>query len=230
MKNRKPWNKGLTKETDERVKKYGINCSKTKKGKPSGTEGKHWKIRDTSKMKETKNFLGHKHTEESKQKNREKHIGTKQTEKTKQKRAESRKLFFQNGGIGGMKNKKQTEKTKEKIREWQINHPNKKFSNTIIEQKIAAELIKRGIHFQQNIGLANVANVDFYLPEYHVVIECDGCYYHGCPIHHPRERKETREADRRKTELLKYHGFNVYRFWEHEINESAEKCINKIKF
>jgi len=35
-----PWNKGLTKETDERVEKY------SNKGKPSGALGKHWKRLD----------------------------------------------------------------------------------------------------------------------------------------------------------------------------------------
>ena len=28
--------------------------------------------------------------------------------------------------------------------------------------------------------------------------------------------------------LLAENGFDVYRFWEHEINESVEKCINLI--
>lgn len=36
------WNKGLTKETDERVRKYGKSGSKSKKGKPNGQKGKHY--------------------------------------------------------------------------------------------------------------------------------------------------------------------------------------------
>ena len=122
----------------------------------------------------------------------------------------------------------QTEEHKKKVSEWHINHPNKKFSNTKIEQKIAKELNKRGIYYQQNIGLCNIANVDFYLPEYRTVIECDGCYYHGCLVHHPDCYREVKERDRKKTELLMFHGFNVYRFWEHEINKSAKNCINTI--
>ena len=34
--------------------------------------------------------------------------------------------------------------------------------------------------------------------------------------------------DKRKTDLLEKAGYKVYRFWEHEINESPEKCVNNI--
>lgn len=253
------WNKNLTKKSDERLANAGIKISKKLKGKLSKTKGMHWKIQDTSKWKKTKNFLGHAHTEESKQKNREKHTGKKQTERTIQKRAKSRKLFFENGGVSGMKNKKHTEATKQKMRkprsekhkqkireyqnkletkqsqrEWHIDHPNKKFSSTSIELKIREELEKRGfvkdIDYYCNVPLCKVANVDIYLPEYQIVIECDGCYYHNCSIHFPEHHKETRDADERKTRILTYNGFNVYRFWEHDINKSAEKCINQIEF
>jgi len=120
-----------------------------------------------------------------------------------------------------------------KISEWNINHPNRKFSSTSIELKIREELEKRGfrkdVDYYCNVGLCKIANVDIYLPAFKIVIECDGCYYHNCLDHFPNEHKETREADERKTRILMYNGFNVYRFWEHEINESAEKCIDKIK-
>lgn len=133
----------------------------------------------------------------------------------------------------GKQNAKGHHKTKEqkmKIREWQINHPNRKFSNTIIEQKIAKELTKRGIYYQQNIGLCNIANVDFYLPEYRIVIECDGCYYHACPEHgSPKHHQDASKIDARKTEVLRFHEFKVFRFWGHEINKSPEECINMIK-
>ncbi len=28
--------------------------------------------------------------------------------------------------------------------------------------------------------------------------------------------------------VLAFNGFNVYRFWEHEINEDVKGCINKL--
>lgn len=38
-----PWNKGLTKESDERIKKYAEISSKTQKGRKGYNKGKHWK-------------------------------------------------------------------------------------------------------------------------------------------------------------------------------------------
>lgn len=177
------WNRGLTKNTDERVMKIGINSSISRKGKQSNVLGKHWKIKDTTKMSEAKK---------------------------------------------GDKNPTKRSDVKKKLKEWHVNHPNKKFSNTKIEQKIAIELSKRGIAFLQNIGLDNIANVDFYLPDSNTVIECDGCFYHNCLEHYPACHQEARERDENKTNILKSHDYKVFRFWEHEINRSPELCLNKI--
>lgn len=63
------WNKGLTKESDERVKKYGKTFSERYKGTDEG-----------------KRILSHPHTEEHKQKMREiairRHLGGWHTSKT----------------------------------------------------------------------------------------------------------------------------------------------------
>jgi len=108
-------------------------------------------------------------------------------------------------------------------------HPNRKFSNTRIEQKIAAELTKRNISFKQNFGLDNIKNVDFYLPDYGVVIECDGCFYHACPEHgSPKHFQHMPAIDANNTKLLTTAGYHVYHFWEHAINKSTEECLNSI--
>ncbi len=175
--------------------------------------GKHWKVKDTSKMKSA-TILSFKNGRVSSAKNR--HWKVKDTSKYK----------------GGSKDRhwKLLEEDKLKKKKWQIEHPNRKFRNTKIEQKIAAELTKRRINFQQNIGLCNIANADFYLPDFNIVIECDGCFYHNCLEHYPEYHKDTRKADERKTKLLTENGYNVYHFWGHEINDSVESCINKLRF
>lgn len=122
-----------------------------------------------------------------------------------------------------------TDSHKRKISEWQVTNPNKKFKDTGIELKIEAELIRRGVNYQKQVPLCKIARVDFYLPEYRIVIQCDGCYYHCCPIHYPNFYKDKKERDVKQDAVLTFNGFNVYRFWEHEINESVENCINKIK-
>lgn len=108
-----------------------------------------------------------------------------------------------------------------------INNLPKKFKDTSIEIKIKEELIKRNIEFKQNYPLENIANVDFYLPIYKTVIECDGCFWHGCPEHNPEWDKRI-EKDKTKTEKLVQSGYTVYRFWEHEINKSPKECIDRL--
>ena len=95
-----------------------------------------------------------------------------------------------------------------------------KYRETSIEIKVEQELIKRGINYQKQVPLCNIAVVDFYLPEYRIVIQCDGDYWHNLPGRQDR--------DRQQDAVLTFNGFNVCRFWEHEINESVEKCLNKI--
>ena len=227
------WNKGLTKETDERIRKMSVNSSNSRKHKRSNAFGKRWKVKNTLKCKEAqkkrwsnvverkkaaKRMIGHKNT-------LGKHWKVKDTSKikevankldTKKKKADAIR-----GEKNGMFGKVYTRKERQNLREWNIKHPNKKFSNTSIEQKVAAELIKRKINFQQNKGILSIANVDFYLPEHNIIIECDGDYWHSRP--------DTQKNDKRKTKLLQQNRFNVYRFWEHEINKSTENCIDQIK-
>lgn len=117
--------------------------------------------------------------------------------------------------------KKHSKETKRKNREWQINNPNKVFKDTSIELKIEAELKKQNINYQKQVPLCKIAIVDFYLPEHKTVIQCDGDYWHN--------KSGAKEKDERQDKVLILNGFNVHRFWEHEINESAEKCISTTK-
>lgn len=95
-----PWNKGLTKETDERVAKYGKSGSITNKGKTSSFKGKN-------------------HTEESKEKNRQSNLGriawnkglTKETDERVSKYIKNNSSLFKKGNIPW--NKELTKETNE---------------------------------------------------------------------------------------------------------------------
>jgi len=117
---------------------------------------------------------------------------------------------------------------RENMSKWHVEHPNKFFCNTSIEQKIAEELSKREIKFEQNFGLLKIANVDFYLPQPKIAIQADGCYWHNCPIHYPDKYIGRRERDLLQDTALIDNGIKVYRFWEHEINESVKNCVDII--
>ena len=109
-----------------------------------------------------------------------------------------------------------------------IENPVMVFRDTSIELKVEAELIKRGINYQKQVPLCKIARVDFYLPEYRIVIQADGCYWHNCPIHGKDRFTKSVEKDIKQDKVLTFNGFNVYRFWEHQINKSVEECINSL--
>jgi very-short-patch-repair endonuclease len=92
---------------------------------------------------------------------------------------------------------------------------------TGIEKKVEAELIKRGINYQKQVPLCKISIVDFLLPKQKIVIYCDGDYWHNLP--------KIKEKGLKQNEVLSLNGYQVYRFWEHEINKSVEECVNKIK-
>jgi len=73
-----------------------------------------------------------------------------------------------------------TKEHKHKISEAHLNKPNRKFKNTGIENKVEFELKIRGVKYEKHTPILGVALVDFYLPEYNTIIECDGCFWHGC--------------------------------------------------
>ena len=118
------------------------------------------------------------------------------------------------------KGRKFSEETRKKLRERIINNPNKIFKNTSIELKVEEELRNRNIDYQKQVPLCKVAVVDFYLPEYRIVIQCDGDYWHNLPDHKVRDEIQDR--------VLNFNGFNIFRFWEHEIDTDVKKCIDKI--
>ena len=60
--------------------------------------------------------------------------------------------------------------------------------------------------------------VDFFLPRHNIIIECDGEYWHTLP--------EVVSRDKRKNAYINSRGYSLYRFWESEINESVEACVD----
>jgi DNA mismatch endonuclease (patch repair protein) len=92
-----------------------------------------------------------------------------------------------------------------------------------IEVVVKNELKKRGISFESQYpvyGLPDIA-----IPHKKVAIFCDGCYWHGCPVHFPYNKKTKDEYVNMK---LQKAGWKVLRFWECEIKNNLPLVINKI--
>lgn len=89
--------------------------------------------------------------------------------------------------------------------------------NTSIEIKMREELERRGIEFEEQVRVGRFL-LDFYLPEYEIAIECDGDYWHTIP--------SVVEKDLRKNVAIEGKGYALFRFWESEINECVESCVD----
>jgi len=219
----------LSKKEWEARKYCSKACAdKSRIGKGGYWTGKKLKPEAIAKMKQSKIGSiawnkGKKWSQEVKDKFSKARIGTKRPHKGTKWTDES-KLKMSNTNKGHYV----SEETKEKIRQHRINKPTRVFKDTKIEIKIENELIKRGINYQKQVPLCKIAVVDFYLPEYRIVIQADGCYWHNCPEHGRGEIKNCSEKAIKQDNVLTFNGFNVYRFWEHEINQSVEDCINTI--
>jgi len=103
------------------------------------------------------------------------------------------------------------------------------YKNTSIEIAIEKELKKANLDYQKQVAICKIGVVDFFLPKYDVIIECDGDYWHN--------KTDTKQRDATKNLVWMFNNYKVFRFWEHEINESPNNCIkavlkyvNKIKF
>lgn len=153
--------------------------------------------------------VGIKFSEEHKEKLSIAHLGKKHSEETKL------KLRLISLGI------KQSEETKKKNSLWHIQNPNRKFKKTAIELKIKSLLDSLKINYFSQHPLGNITIVDFYIPEKNLVIECDGCYWHGCPVHFPDKYQERHIIDNEKTKKLETLGYKIIRFWEHEIKNMS---------
>lgn len=191
-----------SKHTDETLRKM----SEIKKGSKNSNFGRSPSEETREKLRKVN--IGKHHTKKTKLKLSEIHKGTHLSEETRRKMSETRK------------GKRASKETKKKMSEYRIAHPNRKFKETGIELKVEAELKRRGIVYEKQVPLCKVAIVDFYLPEFKIVIQCDGDYWHNKP--------GAQEKDKRQDLTLTYNGFNVYRFWEHEIDQDVSACIDTI--
>ena len=101
-----------------------------------------------------------------------------------------------------------------------------KYANTSIERRFKEILDLTDIKYKHQFDINNVLTCDFAIPSLKLIIECDGCYWHSCPKHHPKARTNN---DKERDKYTSYYGWKTLRFWEHDINDNPEKCLNIMK-
>lgn len=92
-------------------------------------------------------------------------------------------------------------------------------ANTSIERTIEQVLYEEGFNYCSQYPIDRLT-ADFYLPDYYLVIECDGDYWHSLP--------ETKERDKRRDAFIRSQGMKILRLSETLINTDLEYCKNLI--
>lgn len=165
----------------------------------------------------TLGMLGKTHSE----KIREKLSGSqrKRYEDPEERKKTSEAMKGENNGMFG---KHPSEETREKMRQSALNRKTKSKSfDTSIELKIQQILKDNDYEFKTQYLIRNIARVDIAFPDKKIIIECDGDYWHNLP--------GAQEKDHRRDDILINFGWNVIRFWEHEINDNIDRCLEKFE-
>ncbi len=100
-----------------------------------------------------------------------------------------------------------------------------------------ALLYRRGWRYRVN-WRAPGGRVDIAFPGMRVAILIDGCFWHGCPRHgvQPKSNREfwlkklaaNRARDERQVAALLAAGWQVLRFWEHQVRDELSAVMADI--
>lgn len=104
------------------------------------------------------------------------------------------------------------------------------FKDTSIEVKLQEGLKRLDIPFEPHKPI--FGQPDIFI-EPNICIFADGCYWHGCEecfdINDMNGMQRARKVrDILVIQKLTNDGYVILRFWEHDINENAKECIEKI--
>lgn len=225
--------KKCSKKTKEKLREINLG----KKQSKETIEKRRTKLRlpcsEEKKQKIRLSVSGYKHTKEAKIKMSRKKLGHKQSKITIQKTIDKIKGIkhpprpedFSKKMSILMKNAMNNPITKAKNRQHFYNclSHTKLGKPTDIEQKIIYILDNNNINFVRHHFVKEINHgfaADFYLPEYNIIIEADGDFWHNYP--------HGNEIDIIRTKELKEKGFIVMRFWGSEIHNDIHSVEKKI--
>jgi DNA mismatch endonuclease (patch repair protein) len=117
----------------------------------------------------------------------------------------------------------------------------RKTQDTAPEIALRRAVHAMGLRFRLHVSVLPRCTPDFVLPRWRVAVFVDGCYWHGCPEHSPREFKgpnakrwkekidTNRARDRRNNAELAAAGWRIVRIWECEIKQNVDAAADRIK-
>jgi very-short-patch-repair endonuclease len=95
----------------------------------------------------------------------------------------------------------------------------------LLGQKILQDI---GVPFQEQFLMFDKFLVDVFLPDYNIVIQWDGDYWHGYNGAKDERQKNRQKLDKSQDAYMRKSGVKVLRFWEHEVKKEREKVIEAI--
>jgi DNA mismatch endonuclease (patch repair protein) len=109
--------------------------------------------------------------------------------------------------------------------------------DTSPELKLRSALWRQGLRYRVNARIDGV-RPDILFVTRRLAIFVDGCFWHGCPAHYVRPRSASEfwsnklvtnvERDRAQTLRLLHSGWDILRYWEHEINNNLQYVTSEI--
>ena len=204
------WNKGLTKETDERVAKNAEATSKGKTGVPLSEEHRQHLSEACAKSEEVQQHILNL--------NKNFHTGRKRSEEFKRIHSETSPLRGKT--LEEIYGVEEANRLKELSRQGRMNQkPITK--ETSIERAIFAELTLRNIVFEKHWKIKIAATeIDAFIQP-NICIYADGDYWHHLPDYIVR--------DARQNKILLENGYKVFRFWQHDIKKDVKACVDQIE-
>ncbi len=109
-----------------------------------------------------------------------------------------------------------------------------------IEEKLGKALWRDNLRYRKQYNKLP-GKPDFVLVKHKIAIFCDSHFWHGYKWEekkhdHKKNKKfwhkkieRNIERDKEVNQLLIEKGWKVIRFWEHEIKDDVERCVQKVK-
>lgn len=113
-------------------------------------------------------------------------------------------------------------------------HP--KFGTSKLEDDFAKDFLdKLKIKYTWQFEAKDIGRFfDYYLPDYNLIIEIDGGYYHSDPrLYEEKDlnkmQKRNKKVDEYKNKWALMHGIPILRIWEKDIREDPKGVMKMLK-
>jgi len=108
--------------------------------------------------------------------------------------------------------------------------------NTKLEVDFRKRIWRKGLRYRLHYSVSGKPDLVF--PSKKIAVFIDSCFWHKCPKHFRQPKtnldywvpkiNRNVERDRETTKRLKREGWEVLRFWEHEIKRNRDKCVETV--